>query len=195
VGLIPHLLRDEIKTLILCVSYSLIFVFGIYTLILLVFVRPKNESAITEQLTRSTFEYGMISSERAYLPDNDYKINEITEVLSFLDLYSLQTVELYLNRLNRASDKEIKNSQRLYLFVTGIITALLIVAFKQENLKWLPALLTSFLGFYWVFYSISLDKKNLFARTELCIHVLKESQLIKHQREAQKLLIQHDSVK
>jgi hypothetical protein len=153
------------------------------------FIRPKkqikNKLKITSELTQSTFEYGMISLERSYLPDGDYKIHKITEDLSFLDLYSLQTVELYLNRLNRVSDKDIKNSQRLYPFVMGIITALLIFTLKEE-LRWLAVLSANFVVFYWVFYSIPLDKKSLFGRTELCIHVLKESQIIKHQRKAQK---------
>jgi hypothetical protein len=97
------------------------------------------------------------------------------------DLFSLKSVELYLDRLNKVSEKKDKNWQRIFPFIVGAYAALF---FGSNGAKILVLALTSIALLMVSLFEDWFDKSfGISRKTELCLHIIREAQLMKTERD------------
>jgi Protein of unknown function (DUF3037) len=146
-------------------------------------------------LRDSTSRFGMTLFEKRFFPNLDDKIlRKITEDLSFFDDFHLKIVELYLSRINKTFEKAINDFWRVipYFLSFAIFAILSILIMISSILKTTIAfgnysiaapLFVSLFGFLTTAYYVLLSKNMMPSKIVLCLHILKEAQLIRDERE------------
>jgi Protein of unknown function (DUF3037) len=142
-------------------------------------------------LSESISRFGMTYFEKPHFPDiDDEDLKKNTEDLSYFDSFSLKIVELYLSRINKVFEKNTNDSWRAIPYVLSfVIFALLsILAMISSILKaTIPigiypiagSLFVSLIGFLVVMKYVKLSKNMKPSKIVLCLHILKEAQLIR----------------
>jgi Protein of unknown function (DUF3037) len=136
-------------------------------------------------LRDSTSKFGMTFFEERYLPNIDDKIlRTITEELSLSEGFSLKIVELYLSRINNTFEKDITNFWRALPYFLSLTIFIFVLLFTPKNTSIITPLLVSYIGFFLVIYYVRSYKNRMPSKIVLCLHILKEAQLIRDEREA-----------
>jgi hypothetical protein len=141
-------------------------------------------------LRDSTSRFGMTFFEKRYFPNIDDKIlRKITEDLSFFDDPYLKIVELYLSRIDKTFEKDIGNFWRVIPFFVSfmIFSIQFIVILLMPNFivpSIIASLSASFICSFLTLYYVRLYKNSMPSKIVLCLHILKEAQLIRNEREA-----------
>ncbi|NJM78085.1 MAG: hypothetical protein HC852_22830 [Acaryochloridaceae cyanobacterium RU_4_10] len=139
--------------------------------------KSKERTPLIKSLEKSTLNYEMTDLEKSYFPNlHPEEIKTIIEHLSLCELFSLQIVELYLNRFNKIAEKNFMYFQRFYTFGIGFIVSF--VAFSDFKFFLINGIISAF-----VLLEVYLEKYGVFGKIALSLHVLKEAQFIKAKRE------------
>jgi hypothetical protein len=145
-------------------------------------------------LRESTSRFGITFFEKRFFPNIDDKIlRKITEELSFFDDFHLKIVELYLSRINKNFEKDANDFLRVVpqFLSFAIFAILLIFIMISRPLKatipiGIPiagSALVSFAGFWFGIKYVQSYKNMKSSKIVLCLHILKEAQLIRDKRE------------
>jgi Protein of unknown function (DUF3037) len=147
-------------------------------------------------LRDSTSKFGMTFFEKRFFPNIDDEIlRKITEDLSFFDDFHLKIVELYLSRINKNFEKDTNDFWRVipYFLSFTIFATLSILIMISSILKAATiafgiysiagSLFVSLIGFLVVMNYVRSSKNMMPSKIVLCLHILKEAQLIRDERE------------
>jgi hypothetical protein len=140
-------------------------------------------------LKYSTSRFGMTFFEERYFPNIDDKsLRKTTECLSFFDDFYLKIVELYLSRIDKTFEKNTGNFWRVIpffvsfiIFSIQFIVILLMPNFIVQSI--FASLLVSFVCLFSALCYVRLYKNSMPSKIVLCLHILKEAQLIRDERE------------
>jgi Protein of unknown function (DUF3037) len=137
-------------------------------------------------LSVSTSRFGMTFFEKRHFPNiDDEKLREITEDLSSgsFDDFHLKIVELYLSRINNTFEKDGLNFWRVWPYFLSFTISAYVLFFMPITAP-INTLSVSFIGCILALLYMRLYKNSMPSKIVLCLHILKEAQLIKDKREA-----------